>query len=254
VISVVVKSQDMISVAIGNTLLHPVQVNFTRDFINVYTGDVPAQYPFENLTDFPSDCPLGQYAYGLSSSSLKCRIDLFNDSYQIWSVIDNGTFQLEIKADCGNGQCVYGINDDGSLDCRACSGEAGGGTGYWKLSGDYIYPNDTVANNTWIRYGWFNVSDAFWVYDNGAGFNVNVTIEGNLDVTGNITGANLDVSHAEMDSASISGNLIVNTDADISQNLDIGQDMSINGSINSSKSKSYFYFDENGTLIVHLED
>jgi len=136
----------------------------------------------------------------------------------------------------------------------------------WVDGGTYIYPNTTYADNVWIRNGSLNVTESLRVYS-FALFYENASIEGDLIVSGNTTLANLTVTDylsvgRDTDitgslnvgtDATISGNLNVDVDANVSQNLDIGKDLSINGTINSSKSKSYFYFDENGTLVVHLE-
>lgn len=145
------------------------------------------------------------------------------------------SLQADIGSDCPAGQCVYGVNDDGSLDCRACAG-GDGGTNYWIDAGNFLYPNMSVANNTWIMYGFLNVTEWFKVYDYSI-FYDDVNITKDLNVDGNVT----------------TTNLTVNVDASISNNLDLGQDMNLGGSINESSGKSYWKFD-GGAIVIHLEE
>jgi len=83
-----------------------------------------------------------------------------NTSNEIFAAINNGTFQLEIGADCGANLCIYGVNDDGSLDCRACSGGGAGGNETWLNGSAFIYPNATFSVNV-NTTGWVNASGIY---------------------------------------------------------------------------------------------
>jgi len=65
--------------------------------------------------------------------------------------------QVDIGTDCGAGDCVYGVNDDGSLDCRACSGGGGVG-GLWETEGYMIFPNASATPATHLNVSTLNAT------------------------------------------------------------------------------------------------
>jgi len=67
-------------------------------------------------------------------------------------------FQEDIKDDCPVGQCVYGVNNDGTLDCRECSG-GGSGSNYWQIGGEWMFPNTTAGGSN-------NVNVTNFIVDN----------------------------------------------------------------------------------------
>jgi len=82
-----------------------------------------------------------------------------NTSDELFDLYDNGTFQYEIGSDCGAGNCVYGVNDDGSLDCRACSSAAG--VNYWMASDGWMEPNTSAGGKVNINVTRINATTVF---------------------------------------------------------------------------------------------
>jgi hypothetical protein len=96
------------------------------------------------------------------------RTDWLNRCYNAtYESTYNATYagkQNDIGANCDTDNYVYGVQDDGTLLCRADQVGGGGGSGdKWVDGGSYIYPNTTFADNVfimgWIKaYNWTNVS------------------------------------------------------------------------------------------------
>jgi len=67
-------------------------------------------------------------------------------------------FQEDIGSDCGAGDFVKGVDDDGTLDCDTPAGGGGTGAPHWVDGGAYLYPNTSYADNVLIT-GEFNLTD-----------------------------------------------------------------------------------------------
>lgn len=111
----------------------------------------------------------------------------------------------------------------------------GVGESKWVDGGTYIYPNDTYAVNVWIKEGWLNVTSWFRVYSD-------VGIYGDLLVTGDISAY-----------GNLNGSTLTAGEANFTGKVRAEEGMELNETFNHTDTGTYFYFDENGALVVHLE-
>jgi len=79
-------------------------------------GDVSEATGLPSDTNASTACSGGQVLLGNGS----CAVNFdYNSSDEIFTIIDNSTFQYEIGSDCSAGDYVYGVSDAGVLSCRA---------------------------------------------------------------------------------------------------------------------------------------
>ena len=67
-----------------------------------------------------------------------------NQSNYYTQAYANNTFQFDIASDCGAGEYVYGVNDDGSLNCRTDQ-QASGGISLWQSIDSTVHINETAS-------------------------------------------------------------------------------------------------------------
>jgi hypothetical protein len=88
----------------------------------------------------------------------------YNTTYESTYNSTYAAKQNDIGSNCDADNYAYGVQDDGTLLCRADQVGGGGAAGdKWVDGGDYIYPNASFADNAfimgWIKaYNWTNVS------------------------------------------------------------------------------------------------
>lgn len=102
------------------------------------------------------------------------RVNLINATSSLIDTLSVGTVNNFFDADCDAGNYVYGINTDGSLDCRADVSEAGAASSNWDyFDATTIKPTTTVG---------FFISASSTI-------NSTLRVTGSLTAPGGITGA-----------------------------------------------------------------
>jgi hypothetical protein len=72
--------------------------------------------------------------------------------------------QADIGSDCADGYCAYGVQENGTLNCRICSSGGGEGVNFWQVGDGWMFPNVTAGGSNNV-----NVSTlkADTIYENG---------------------------------------------------------------------------------------
>ena len=152
---------------------YTVLTNFTDDLGNRgytvltnFTDDLGAR-GYTHLTNFTDDLGLSHLTNFTDDLGARGYTHLTNFTDDLGHVQDNTSwnesgasevFQEDIGSDCAADNYAYGVQDDGTLMCRADQAGGGGGAGMFIDGGDYIYPNGSFADNLAV-FGWIQANN-----------------------------------------------------------------------------------------------
>jgi hypothetical protein len=72
--------------------------------------------------------------------------------------------QADIGSDCADGYCVYGVQENGTLNCRVCSSGGGEGANFWQTGDGWMFPNTTAGGLNDVNV---SILKADTIYENG---------------------------------------------------------------------------------------